>query len=251
MIPKIIHQLAPTEDKWHPIWKICYPTWKTHYPDFVHKMWGDKDIDIFVEEYFPKHYNVYKTFTTHIFKLDFVRLAFLYQFGGIYADMDMYCYKNFYSELIADVNLIQSNGIKNINCNEHVQNSLMAASAKNKFFLECIDELCDRYMEREQSVVYAYANRNLIPTLKHFYSECVLQISGPVLLSDIYEKYSDTINVLPRELYNDSIHEYKENYRTKHMMTGLWGKEAIEQNQDLTEQYKNFRGIDLKDYKFE
>jgi mannosyltransferase OCH1-like enzyme len=253
MIPKIVHQLAPVEEKWHPVWRVCHPTWKNNFPDFDHKMWGDDEIDSFIENNFSDWFWVYEKFPTHILKLDFARLAILYQYGGIYADMDMYCYRNFYEELKDGINLIQSNGIKNVDCNEHVQNSLMCSDAKNEFFLECMNEACEGFLEREYALKYAYERRNQIPALSHYYSECILQITGPVMLSDMYEKYPTLINVLPRELYNDNIKSHNTEYRTKHMMTGMWGTDFIEQldGVDLAEHYKSFRGIDMTRFNFD
>lgn len=237
------------KSKWHPAWKLCHPTWKSNFPDFEHKVWGDTDIDFFVKENFPEFFDVYDSFLVRILKIDFARMCILYKYGGIYADMDMYCYRNFYNDLKDGVNLVQSNGIRNVDCNEEVQNSLMACNEQQVFVIDCMNEICDRYLERENSLVTVCENMNNIPALRHFYSEIILQISGPTMLSDVYERH-DNVNVLPRELYNPSIYGYTEDIKTKHMMTGLWDSNEKIDDEKMKSHYKSFRGIDLDRFVF-
>ena len=135
-IPKIIHQLAPADrSKWSPVWTICSESWKNSFPsDFQHIIWNDEDAEDIVKRYYPQFLSAYKEFPFHIIRIDFVRWCMLHKFGGIYADMDMYCYKNFYSELTNDCYIIESDME-----GETVQNSLMASTPKHPFWYECME----------------------------------------------------------------------------------------------------------------
>ena len=100
MIPKIIHQTAyANKDEWHPIWKHCQQSTLKHFKNFEYKFWDDDSLDNFVKEKYPQIYEEYKNFKCHIFQLDCVRYLLLHYYGGIYIDMDVYCYDNFYDEL--------------------------------------------------------------------------------------------------------------------------------------------------------
>jgi mannosyltransferase OCH1-like enzyme len=152
-IPKIIHHIAPKDTKkQHPIWKICYNSWLKQFPEpeYKHMMWNDGDIDNLVKNNFPQHWNLYTSFPFHILKIDFSRLCILYRYGGIYADMDMYCYQNFYSDLNNnEVFLIQENKGKVIQ--DRVQNSLMCAVKNSSFFLECMN-MCNKLFYSTQNI---------------------------------------------------------------------------------------------------
>jgi len=103
LIPKIIHQTAPENiSKWHPIWKFCQDSWKSNFAseEYEYKFWNDDDNDRFIKKDFPEYYKLFCDFDKDIIlKVDFVRYAILYKYGGIYADMDFYCSKNFYNIL--------------------------------------------------------------------------------------------------------------------------------------------------------
>jgi mannosyltransferase OCH1-like enzyme len=57
-------------------------------PDFAHFLWDDLDNRRFIEKYYPWFLPVYDAYPREIYRADAVRYFFLYQFGGLYADMD-------------------------------------------------------------------------------------------------------------------------------------------------------------------
>ena len=214
MIPKIIHQTAPkNKNLWHPIWSECHNSWKKHFSEteYVHMMWNDEDIDRLVKYEFPEYLELYTSFSFHIIKIDFIRYCILYKYGGIYADMDMFCYKNFYDELNKDCCLV---GSIFTNFGELVQNSLMISSINNIFFKNCMDEILKTYKPFNESEIW---------------TDHVIKSSGPVFLSRLYHSFDKTlVEILPYEEYNNDYKSYNYNSKTRHMMTGRWGHEMIE-----------------------
>ena len=94
----IIHHIAPeNKSSWHPLWIKCYESWKKVFGNkFEFKLWNDKeDIDRLVKNKYNKFYDIYRSFPAHIMKIDFARLCILHSYGGIYSDMDVFCYKDF------------------------------------------------------------------------------------------------------------------------------------------------------------
>jgi mannosyltransferase OCH1-like enzyme len=217
-IPKIIHQLAPADRaKWSPVWTICSESWKNSFSsDFQHIVWNDEDAEDIVRRYYPQFLTAYKEFPFHIIRIDFVRWCMLHKFGGIYADMDMFCYKNFHSELTDDCYLIESDMEGEI-----VQNSLMASIPKHPFWYECMEKSVELFYNNN----IEFDINNIRSKESNFY---VLEIAGPRFLSKITNKTNKKISLLPRDSYNLHYLYYDENIRTKHMLTGIWGKEMID-----------------------
>jgi len=237
MIPKIIHQSAyANKDEWHPVWKLCQPSVLKHFKDFEYKFWDDESLDNFVKEKYSSFYKEYKNFSNHIFQLDCVRYLLLHYYGGIYIDMDIYCYNNFYDELGGDVNLVES-----IN-DEIVQNSLMASIPRHKFWEDC----CELTLHRTKTIKL---KSNLNINLKKEADEndnLVRFISGPLMLSDCYKQNKHNINILPYKFFNHEPLKYSQDLKTKHMQSGMWGKE-IKHNFDKVRINDN-NTVPLEDY---
>jgi mannosyltransferase OCH1-like enzyme len=178
IIPKIIHQTAPSnKDKWHPIWFEYQKTWHKYFPspEYKYVLWSDDDLENLIKYDFPSFYPIYINYNKNIKRIDIARYFILYKYGGIYADMDYKCFKNFYDLLPQDKISISESPYPN---NEFIQNALMVSPAKHPFWLKVIEEA---------------KNRTNYP---------VLVATGPVLLSDMYFDNVNDINVLPVHTWN-------------------------------------------------
>jgi mannosyltransferase OCH1-like enzyme len=137
-IPKIIHQTAPKDDsKWHHIWKECQNTWFEHFEDFEYKMWTDEDIQNLIQYRFKNFYPIWKAYPENIHRIDAVRYFILYEYGGIYVDMDYECVQNFYDLLPHGKASIAESAIPN----EEFQNALMASPPKHPFWHYVLNEI--------------------------------------------------------------------------------------------------------------
>ena len=246
MIPKIIHQTAPSDtDHWHPLWFKCTESWKQHYPDFEHILWNDLEIDDLVKNDYPKYWEMYEAFPAHILKIDFVRFCFLHKFGGIYADMDMFCYKNFYDELNDDIYLLE-----NPMGNDIIENSMMVSEAGHPFWIECMDLALERYNYIKNKDSSYLDNIKVVSSDKMFGKilrpYLVFFITGTNLISTAFRKTKLYISTLPGIYYNNNDVSYDPSYRTKHVHTGLWGEENIE----ITDEHKELRNIPIHLYDF-
>ena len=132
------------------------------------------------------------------------RYFILFKYGGIYADMDFYCYKNFYNTLdMTKPNITRSPWTEV----EFLQNSLMASKKNSFVFLDIINEA---------------SRRNKL--------ELVSNSTGPNLISNVYDRIQSFINPLSINLYNpigckslDNDTLYNENTcYCKHYGTGQW-----------------------------
>jgi mannosyltransferase OCH1-like enzyme len=223
-IPKIIHYIAPADrSRWHPIWNRCYPSWKQHFAEFQHHLWEDhEEINQFVRQHYPDFYEMFMEFPAHIMRVDFVRFCLLHHFGGIYADMDMFCYQNFYDELSHPLHIVEAPYGE-----EFLESSLMISEPGHQFWIDC--------MELSREVYYSKIKNHEIKI--PFNDDRAVQLlitsaCGPNLICRVWRKWAKTrpndLKALPGVVYNNHGMSYHPEYRTKHMMTGMWGKESVD-----------------------
>jgi hypothetical protein len=249
-IPKIIHQTGPSDQsKWHPLWKKCQQSWKEKHQDFEYRFWTDEQIDELIASQYPQFQDMYESFPAHIMKIDFVRFAILHRVGGIYADLDVYCYQNFYDELTEPAHIVE-----NPFGNDPFENSLMCGASSSEFFMKCMELSLERweYAKKKTPEMLEHVNviskdRNMGLLVRPY---LVFFIPGTQLLSSAYRKYSDLTGTLPGALFNNNDMSYDPAYRTKHVHTGLWGKENIEIANELGNVYENLRNIPVDQFDF-
>ncbi|CAH6421273.1 DXD sugar-binding motif protein [uncultured virus] len=161
-------------------------------------MWNDEDdLENFVKNNYYWFLPIYNCFKKKIIKIDLARYLILHKYGGIYADMDIKCFKNFYNLLPQDkISLVESSYKEN----ENLQNSLMVSPKHHPFWLEVIENSLSR---------------------KHMTD--VLDISGPRLLDDTVSKTKFQINILPEKFFNPKreILPNKSTF-TKHYYSSHW-----------------------------
>ena len=172
-------------NKWHPIWKECQDSWKINFSDFQYIFWNDEDIRNFIKKKYSVILRYYDEFPYDIIRFDISRYVILHSYGGIYADLDMYCYKNFYNDLTNNLYIVESWE----DWGEKVQNSLMISNQNNNFWIKCIRRCIEKFI---CSASKNYTN----PT------EYILNISGPKLLSEILD---DRVSLLSKEIFNPKI----------------------------------------------
>ena len=256
VIPRIIHKLAPDRKDWHPVWVPCYYSWKkTFYgkdPQFRFDMWHDVRIDSYIENYWTDYWEVWHNFPIQIVKLDIARYILMYEFGGIYSDMDTYCYKYFYDELKGDTIYI---GPSQVEEHELVQNSFLASHGRSLFWREVIEEAFKRIKEFDRGI------GTIATGINSEVYRFIQWSAGCGLLSDVYSKMKDEykIEILDKTKYQVEPEKYNENVITRHMSTGRWGhkipKIVVEnyrkKHPDMSVEeilkldYKDFRGIDI------
>lgn len=224
MISKIIHQIAPKNKKlWHPVWKKCRESWEKNFSEFDFFLWSDdEDLSNFIKSNYPQYYDFYLSIDHHTMQIDIARYLIMHKYGGIYADMDMYCFKNFYNDL--DINslcLLDGNKEGDI-----VENALIASPPNCDFFIRCVD-LSQKRFNKVQENKKKYKDN-------YECNEYTLEVCGPPIVSDVYYDYYEdkiiyegNVFIMKKSLYNVPWYSYSENYKTKHMLTGVWGKETI------------------------
>ena len=253
MIPKIIHHTGPTDkSKWHPLWHRCRESWIQNFDDFEHRFWTDEDIDNLIHTHYPQYAKMYDAFPVHIMKIDFVRFAIMHHCGGIYADMDYFCYRNFYDELTHPVYLVE-----NPYGNDPIENSLMCSEAKHSFWICCMDIVHERFKRTKERSPQFFSHVKDISLDKLYGLEqrpyLVFYIAGTNLLSTAYREfgmYSNDVKTLSGLYYNNHDMSYDPSYRVRHVHTGLWGSENQELIESLSLSHETFRNMSVDMYDF-
>ena len=173
--PKIIHQTAPAdESKWPPIWKPCQESWKKNFPDYEYRMWTDEDLDEFIKTKYAWFYPTYMGYPKKINRIDAARYFILYEYGGIYADMDYECVKNF-EHLIPKGKACAAESPHPV---EKYQNALMISPAKHVFWTHTWKDL-----EKHKSLTD------------------VLYCTGPEVIHRTANKYPELFKGLPKTVF--------------------------------------------------
>jgi hypothetical protein len=96
MFPKMVHSTwKDTNIKSAPYY---YQRWRSQCQylnsDYNFTIHSDESMDIFTKRYFKQYYEMYSNLNG-IYRIDMARFLLLYHYGGIYMDLDFYCYKPF------------------------------------------------------------------------------------------------------------------------------------------------------------
>lgn len=238
MIPKIIHHTGPADrSKWNPIWIPCYHSWYNVFPEdqYTHIFWSNEDSNELVKSEYPEFYDTYMAFPADVMRWDFSRYCIMHKYGGIYADMDIYCYKDFY-EQIKSYDLVLAESINKL---YSVENCLMASKPTSQFYYDCLETSERTYLNN------IHLNIERVKDLPQIYTSYISNMTGLNLLSNVYAWYRSDRNMKTRLFEFDKFQAnylyYSDDLFTKHMCTDSWsgyGSKDIEV--DNFDFYKNY-----------
>lgn len=135
-IPKIIHQiwLGSKVPKCYLAWR---KSWQKFHPGWIYILWTDKEVNnlkLYNQDYFNKARNFGE-------KANVLRYELLYQFGGVYADIDFECLKSF------DVfhhSFDFYTGIAPLDCNiAYLNNAIIGSIPGHPILKHCIETIAD------------------------------------------------------------------------------------------------------------
>jgi inositol phosphorylceramide mannosyltransferase catalytic subunit len=226
MIPKIIHQTWKSSNL-PENFRAYQKTWILHHPDWEYCFYDDAACRAVVQKYFPELLALYDDCASAVQRADIFRYLVVAVSGGIYADIDMECYKNV-EPLLAGKECVfgvetqlspRQARLLNHRHSERIANCIFAAKSNHPIFGKVIEEVVGRLKGD-------YHHRGIIET------------TGPGMLTDVVQKYRQQyeLNILPQicwlpptspdypNSFPFNLHIY-----AKHHFSGTWKKE----NEDL------------------
>lgn len=134
-IPKIIHYCWLSNDPIPDDLKKCMDSWKRKLPDYEFMLWNferfDKNSSLWVQQAFDNK--------KYAFAADYIRLFAVYNYGGIYMDMDIEVLKTFDDLLAQKIILAYENPEKN-----GIEAGCFGAEKGNPFVKDCLSYYKDR-----------------------------------------------------------------------------------------------------------
>lgn len=161
-VPRILHQTWKTTAI-PPAYEPFVRSVRTLHPDWEYRLWTDTDNLRFIEERFPWFLETYRAYRHDIERVDAIRYFLLYEFGGVYADLDMECLRPF-DELVAEDGIHFSLEAGPTIIQRVISNAFMAAPPRHPFFHALIHELAAL---RGPDVTFADVFRNTGPDMLH------------------------------------------------------------------------------------
>ncbi len=180
-IPKIIHQTWKDEEI-PDHWKISNQKWKELHPDWKYMLWTDKLIDQYMNESHADYYDLFKKYPYNIQRVDMMRYFILYDFGGVYSDLDIYPLENIEPH-IQDLG-VQALFVFSANFSVFT-NAFMISQKGSPIWLEVHQKL------REKIPWWAFG--------KHLH---VMTSTGPMMLDSVLRNSNQSYGVLPRLKFN-------------------------------------------------
>jgi len=135
---KRIFQTYKTKNRehWHPIYQVIAGSFQKYHPDYLYDFMIDDEIEAFIKEYFPWFYTRYfSLYNLNIMKSDAVRYFYLFKYGGIYADLDFECLKNF-DDLLFNTTTPKAivGRLKAFNHSHEIPNAILASNAPGHIY---------------------------------------------------------------------------------------------------------------------
>lgn len=149
MIYKNLHQIwlrGPLPEKY----LSWIETTKSLHPDWTYKLWSGEEIRNLIEKRHDWFISIYDNYPYDIQRCDVARYFILYEYGGLYLDLDIECIKNVEDILDRDCVLFHQYPDNNNNFGYRmnfprdiltITNSIYYAKPKNKFIYFCIKNL--------------------------------------------------------------------------------------------------------------
>jgi mannosyltransferase OCH1-like enzyme len=141
MIPKIIHQTAPTKNlSWEE--QRMTSRMKAILRGWEYAFWDDLDNDRLVAQSFPQFIERYRQIERGVVRADLARSMYLYVYGGFYFDTDYKILTPIGDDLLAQTCVLPiSRGSTNELSSLRLGNAVMGSAPRHPFWQDFLDHL--------------------------------------------------------------------------------------------------------------
>lgn len=215
MIPKIIHYCWLSNDTIPEQLQMCMESWKKYLPDYEFMLWNF--------ERFPKSKSkwVMDAFDNkkYAFAADYIRLYALYNFGGIYLDMDVEVLKPYGNLLTLNTML----GYENFKTNS-LEVAAFGVEPKSNWVKVCLDHYDERNFVNEDG---SFNDQPLPGVIKYCLINNGYEIKSIKSLEEAQQCLGKIIPVFPCDYFSPKNHvtgkiEKTKNTFTIHHFSGSW-----------------------------
>lgn len=190
-IPKIVHQIYEDPAGPSDMLLTIAESWKEKNTDWEYRFWGKKEMEDFLETYFPDFIPIYKSYPFNVQRWDAIRYLILYRIGGLYVDFDYECVESL-DVLVCDstccMGLEPTLNAKIHNKNLIVGNAFMASAPGHRYFEAIIKDMFENRTK-------VYSTHDALQ---------IVETTGPFLTTRAYEQLTDkekeTVTLLSADL---------------------------------------------------
>ena len=205
-------------------YKIVHQSWKSKVLPITYKknqlilkkylkdckfiLWTDEDNNRFIEEKYPDFLKIYNSYKNKINKIDSVRFFYLYEYGGLYIDLDVLLHKDITPLLDNKCCMFSqdsNNSIYSMNdLDFYIDSMCMYSEPKNKFIGDIIEKL--------------YSNEPIK-------IDCDIDnvfITGPGMVTNLYNKIKPNIKLNHNKIIVKPDLELYENIYGTHFCNNTW-----------------------------
>jgi len=183
--PKVIFQTWKSKVSMPDNYARWSESFKRMNQDFEYFLWDDFDNRNFIEKYYPWFLPVYDTYPREIYRADAVRYFFLYQFGGLYADMDTECLRPV-ARLFESGDVWLGRMGNDPDFPHSIPNAIMASRPLQEFWLLAIHLLVE--------------NAKALGDPAAMVGKGPEAMTGPILLKNAYDTYMSSERSAVREM---------------------------------------------------
>lgn len=171
-IPRTIHQIFGFWDDKIPVrYKRRIERWKQMHPEYKYILWNKKSCRNLIKKKYNYFLSVYDSYQYDVQRVDCIRYFILYEYGGIYSDIDLEPYVSI--EPLVQV-CDEKNCVLYKSCNsDKITNDFMMSKPRSLFWKKVFKQLI-LYHDVD------YLSKHLT----------VMFTTGPLFLDEIYNKCS-------------------------------------------------------------
>lgn len=220
MIPHVIHLCWFGKSEYPDLTKMCIASWEKYLPEYSIRLWNEESFDLSSSRFVQEAYSKGKW----AFVSDYVRLAVLYEHGGIYMDTDLEVIKD-YTEILSERHFVSS----------YVEGGLITAGfiacePKHPFIKELLDFYDNKLINSDGSINYVMNPLVFTRVAEDLYSfdmdedyfDCEEITILPMKTFMPYRKNLLTGNSTNRKNYHITSQTY-----TIHHDMGSWAKQSF------------------------
>jgi mannosyltransferase OCH1-like enzyme len=138
-IPPLIHQTWKNASV--PLrWRHLVESVKRNHPGWTYRLWTDEEMDAHVQARHPALHPVYVAFEKNVMRADVFRYVLMYDFGGLYCDLD-YEFLRPYPYGDAEVVLSEERSPGHGDGDLQIANYVFASAPGHPFWKDVLDDL--------------------------------------------------------------------------------------------------------------
>ncbi|GAB3993232.1 glycosyltransferase [Spirosoma daeguense] len=229
MIPKVIHYCWFGRGAMPAMAYKCLDSWKKFLPDYELQLWNEDTFDISSVRYVREAHEARK----FAFVTDYVRLYALYNFGGIYMDLDVEILKNL-------DNLLHLPAFSGFESDTEVPTGIMASEQYNEWAKEQLDYYTGRPFRLPDGTYDITTNVAIISDI---------MAENGFILKNSYQVYKNVIHIFPKDYFCPKSHSgiitLTDNTYCIHHFEGSWQPKRIKLKKYI---FRNILGPKISDF---